>query len=137
MPERGRIFTKLTHAIPIIALAISISLFLPGCYYDTDDMESAYDNGLMDGYDDGYYDGYHDALVDNGLAYDPPPITTYAEDETPAEKHLSAGNIFGLVIMCGFGLLLIWMVVFPIVDSAKKKRDRNRTFNENLWGRKK
>ena len=59
-------------------------------------MESAYDNGLMDGYDDGYYDGYHDALVDNGLASDPPPTTTYADDEAPVEKHLSAGDIFGL-----------------------------------------
>ena len=116
-------------------LAISISLFLPGCYYDKDDMESAYDNGLIDGYDDGYYDGYHDALVDNGLASDPPPITTYAEDDAPVEKHLSAGDILGLVIMCGFGLLLIWMVVFPIVDGVKKKRERK--FYGSNWVEKK
>lgn len=97
-------------------------------------MESAYDNGLMDGYDDGYYDGYHDALVDNGLASDPPPTTTYADDEAPVEKHLSAGDIFGLVIICGLGLLLIWMVVFTIVDGVKKKRGRK--FYGSNWGEK-
>lgn len=116
-------------------LAISISLFLPGCYYDKDDMESAYDNGLMDGYDDGYYDGYHDALVDNGLASDPPPTTTYADDEAPVEKNLSAGDIFNLVIICGLGLFLIWMVVFLIVGSVKKKRERK--FYESSRGEKK
>ena len=131
----GCIFTKLTHAIPIIVLSISISLFLPGCYYDKDDMESAYDNGLMDGYNDGYYDGYHDALVDNGLASDPPPTTTYADDDAPVEKHLSAGDIFGLVIICGLGLLLIWMVVFPIVDGVKKKRER-KFYGSNLGEKK-
>lgn len=115
----------------IVCIVLSI-IALPGCYYDKDDLESAYDNGQMDGYDAGYSDGYHDALVDNGLAKNTPKTAFYESFDSVPEKHLSFGNIVSLIGISGCGVLLIMMVVCPIVDSIKKKKDRERTFNKYL-----
>lgn len=120
---------------PSIFLAVCIVLsiiILPGCYYDKDDLESAYDNGQMDGYDDGYSDGYHDALVANGLAKDNSKTEFYESLDSVPEKHLSFGNILNLIGISGCGVLLIMMVVCPIVDSIKKKKNQKRTFNKYL-----